>query len=122
MNKTSTKNIITLAASILGIIATFLPWMSTTTLGITVTATGTSGDGWISFVFFVVIAILTLINLKKDLSMGSKIAITILAILAILVALSKILAAGELAICIGVYLVIISGIVSAVMPWLPTKQ
>lgn len=120
----SIKSIIILAVSVVGAMATFLPWLSKTALGVTVTAYGRDGDGWFSFALFAVVLVLALVNIKKDLKMGMKISISVVSVLAILIGLSKVFAAMDsgLTIGVGVYAVLLAGVIEAVLPWLPIKE
>lgn len=121
--KISIKSIIALVAAAIGIIATFLPWVSAQAYGIVVTARGTDGDGWISLILFAIIAVIALISIKKEFSTGIKIAITILGLLALFVVISKFSALSkDLTLGIGVYLALIASIADVAAPWLPIKQ
>lgn len=113
-------SIIAAIAAVLGIVATFLPWLSVSVSGIEITASGTEGDGIISLILFIAVLVLAIFGIKKD-AKWIKICISIVAALAFLVAALKIPNAlsNGLTVGIGIYLVIIAGLVSAIMPWIP---
>jgi hypothetical protein len=55
-----------MAASIIGIVAAFLPWASITILGLTVTVSGIEGDGFITLVLFAVSLALCFIGTRSE--------------------------------------------------------
>ena len=118
--KYSITDIVVAVAAVVGIIATFLPWMSVSVLGVSISAKGSDGDGWITFVLFIAVLGVTIYNMFKE-AKWAKIVITILAALAALIALIKVPDAlsNGFTLGIGIILVIIAGIVAAVMPWIP---
>ena len=55
------QRILCICFSILGMIGTFLPWIVIKSNFINISANGTEGDGWITFLLFLVALILALI-------------------------------------------------------------
>lgn len=122
--KLSIKNIIIIVAAAIGAIATFLPWATVSFLGVSESVSGASGDGWISFAIFLAIIVLTAIKFKNELPKGFKIAVTVLGVIALIIGIFEIAningnSFGLGSAGIGVYIVIIAGIASAILPWLP---
>lgn len=123
--KLNIADIIVAIAAVVGIIATFLPWVSSTVFGITVTAKGSDGDGWITFVMFIAVLGLAVFDMLKG-AKWAKITISIVAALAAVVALIKIpdilSSDGLLSMGVGLILAIVAGIVAAIMPWIPFEK
>ena len=122
--KLNIADIIVAVAAVVGIIATFLPWVSSTVLGITFTAKGSDGDGWITFVLYLAVLGLAIFDMLKG-AKWAKITMSIVAALAAVVALIKIpdiLSHGSLSIGVGLILTIVAGIVAAIMPWIPFEK
>ena len=119
----SVASIVVAVASAIGIIATFLPWITTSILGTTISARGTDGDGWITLILFIAVLGMVIYSMFKE-AKWAKICITIAAALALLdgiIIMINALSNGFTA-SIGVYLVIIAGIVCAAMPWIPIQK
>ncbi len=103
----------------LGMLATFLPWATVPVLG---SISGTVGDGWLSFIIYLVPLILVVIGDKKVLVEGGKfIASVVLGAIGALYGIIKIFQfKSELAkygkiskvvgLGVGMYIVIIAGI------------
>lgn len=126
MKQISLKNIIIAAASVVGLVGVFLPWVSASAFGISITANGTDGsDGWIILALFVVPIVLALINLKKEMAIGYKIGITAVSALIAIIAIVKIIdimGAGIVSAGIGLFVILIGSVASAVLPWTPIKK
>lgn len=121
--KLNIADIIVAVAAVVGIIATFLPWVSLTSFGITVTAKGSDGDGWITFVLYLAVLGLAIFDMLKG-AKWAKITMSIVAALAAVVALIKIpdILSGGLSMGVGLILAIVAGIVAAIMPWIPFEK
>ena len=124
MKKTiSIKSIIAAVAGLIGMIATFLPWLSASAFGISVSAKGSDGDGWISFVCFAVVLSIAIVEMFKK-AKWTKIVITVAAAIAtIVVAIDMINGLNNgLTVNIGIYLGLVAGIAGIVVPWLPIDK
>ena len=124
MKKTiSIKSIIAAVAGLIGMIATFLPWLSASAFGISVSAKGSDGDGWISFVCFAVVLSIAIVEMFKK-AKWTKIVITVAAAIAtIVVAIDMINGLNNgLTVNIGIYLGLVAGIAGIIAPWLPIDQ
>lgn len=78
-----------LVVSIIGIIATFLPWYRIEQLG---TISGFASSGWFTFLMFVVVILLVLRkDLNEDMTMGISWCVTIISILATFVVLWRVI-------------------------------
>ena len=119
----SIKSIIAAVAGLIGIIATFLPWLSASVFGISISAKGSDGDGWISFVCFAVVLSIAIVEMFKK-AKWTKIVITIAAAIAtIVVAIDMINGLNNgLTVNIGIYLGLVAGIAGIIAPWLPIDQ
>ncbi|MBQ6414184.1 hypothetical protein IJI28_00985 [Candidatus Saccharibacteria bacterium] len=124
MKKTiSIKSIIAAVAGLIGMIATFLPWLSASAFGISVSAKGSDGDGWISFVCFAAVLSIAIVEMFKK-AKWTKIVITVAAAIAtIVVAIDMINGLNNgLTVNIGIYLGLVAGIAGIVVPWLPIDK
>ena len=124
MKKTiSIKSIIAAVAGLIGMIATFLPWLSASAFGISVSAKGSDGDGWISFVCFAVVLSIAIVEMFKK-AKWTKIVITVAAAIAtIVVAIDMINGLNNgLTVNIGIYLGLVAGIAGIAVPWLPIDK
>lgn len=113
------------AASVIGAVGIFLPWATGSAYGISVTVDGTGGDGWIVLALFAVSVVLAAINIKKEPAMGYKIGITAASAIAAIIATVKIIntfGADYVTAGIGLYLILIFGVVVAILPWLPINK
>ena len=119
----SIKSIIAAVAGLIGMIATFLPWLSASVFGISISAKGSDGDGWISFVCFAVVLSIAIVEMFKK-AKWTKIVITIAAAIAtIVVAIDMINGLNNgLTVNIGIYLGLVAGIAGIVVPWLPIDK
>lgn len=119
----SIKSIIAAVAGLIGMIATFLPWLSASAFGISVSAKGSDGDGWISFVCFAVVLSIAIVEMFKK-AKWTKIVITVAAAIAtIVVAIDMINGLNNgLTVNIGIYLGLVAGIAGIVVPWLPIDK
>jgi hypothetical protein len=116
----------------IGMIATFLPWVKIPLHG---TINGTKGDGWITFALFAIPLILSLLNDKtKRIEGGWLCAVVIPAIFSVVIGIWKIAefnsimsdlgdnpfakSFGVISIEIGLYLVILSGLVLSAVAFL----
>ena len=119
----SIKSIIAAVAGLVGMIATFLPWLSTSAFGISVSAKGSDGDGWISFICFAVVLSIAIVELFKK-AMWTKIVITVAAAIAtLIVAIDMINGLNNgLTINVGIYLGLIAGVAGIITPWLPIDK
>ena len=120
----SIASIVVAVASVVGIIATFLPWAVTSAFGISVSVKGIEGDGVICLIMFAAVLGVAIYSMFKDEAKWQKICICVAAAIAVLVALIDVInvlnngfTAG-----IGAYLAIIAGLVGAIMPWIPIKK
>ena len=116
----STTNIVVAVSAVVGIIATFLPWMSASVLGITLSASGTEGNGLISlFMFIIILGVVAYSVYKK--ADWAKICISIAAGIALLIAIINLIdgASNGFTIGFGLILVIIAALVCGIMPWIP---
>lgn len=137
------KRIIIIVSSIIGAIATFLPWVTATVSGfgqnVSESVNGTEGDGYITLVIFAVIAVIALIGINKQaLPMWGKVAVTILSVICLIVAIVDMTNVSRLGIdvsdfsafgitagtsvSIGLILLAIASIVNAVVAWLPLDK
>lgn len=125
-NQISIKSILTTVASVIGALGVFLPWATGAAFGISVTVSGTDGgDGWIVLALFVVSVILSIINIKKEFARGFQIGISISSVIAAIIALIKIVNTfgnAYITAGIGLYVIVIFGLASAIMPWLPINK
>ena len=119
----SIKSIIAAVAGLIGMIATFLPWLSASVFGISISAKGSDGDGWISFVCFAVVLSIAIVEMFKK-AKWTKIVITIAAAIAtIVVAIDTINGLNNgLTVNIGIYLGLVAGIAGIIAPWLPIDK
>ena len=139
MNKgLSLKNIIISAVALLGAIATFLPWAVVTVslLGISqsesISGIGEGAtDGWFTLLAFVAIIVVSCIFItKEDMHIGAKIGISVASLVPIGLGLYNIINVGSksfggLATAgagIGLWMVLILGIATAALPWIPFKN
>lgn len=135
------KRIIILIVSAIGAISTFLPWITTNATGLgqsfSSSANGTTGDGMATLVLFAIVAIISLIGLKKPLPTWAKITVTILSLLCGGIAGYDIFNASRLgvgttysafgatagtSIGIGLILIPIMAIINIVVAWLPLDK
>lgn len=119
----SIKSSIIIVASLIGIIATFLPWISTSVLGVNISARGSDGDGWISLIGFVVALSIAIVEVFKK-EMWTKIVITIAAAIAIIVMMIDMISGLNEGFTIGagIYLGLIAGLACVIVPWLPIDK
>lgn len=119
----SIKSIIAAVAGLLGMIATFLPWLSASAFGISISAKGSDGDGWISFVCFAVVLAIAIVEMFKQ-AKWTKIVITIAAVIATLVMVVDMVNGlnSGLSIGAGIILGLIAGVAGIVVPWLPIDK
>ena len=139
MNKGfSLKNIIVSCAALIGGIASFLPWAVVTVsfLGISQSQSinGVSegaSDGWFTLLAFVAIIVVACVFItKEDMHIGAKIGISVASLLPIGLGLYNIInvgskSFGSLATAgagIGLWMVLIFGIITAALPWVPIKN
>lgn len=104
-------------------VATFLPWVSVSVLGVSVSAKGSDGDGWLSFAFFAVVLGLAIYGMFRE-AKWQKIVVTIAAAIAlIIVSISLIDSLNNgLNIGIGIILGVFTGLVGVITPWLPIDK
>ena len=125
-NQISIKSILTTVASAIGALGVFLPWATGAAFGISVTVSGTDGgDGWVILALLAVSVILAIVNIKKDFARGFQIGISISSIIAAIIALIKIINTfgnAYITAGIGLYVIVIFGLASAVMPWMPINK
>lgn len=134
----SLKNIILSVVALIGGIATFLPWAVVTVslFGISssesVNGIGEGAtDGWFTLVAFIAIIVLSCIFItKEDMHIGAKIGISVVSLVPIGLGLYNIINVGSKSLgslatanaSIGLWLVLIMGIVTAALPWIPFKN
>ena len=127
----SLKSIVVSATSLLTIIGSFLPWAVVSFMGISQSVNGLGGstgvgDGIFFLIGGIIIAVLALIGLKKeDLHIGLKIAISLISAVLLIIAIFKIVDVTKVPMTsagIGLYLLVVSDIATAVLPWLPIKK
>ena len=123
------KNIIIACAAVIGVIATFLPWATASVLGlVSISVNGVAdgaSDGWFTMIAFIAIAVIAGIFMqKKDMHIGAKIGISVASALPVIIGIinianvsSKTSGLGSPA--IGLFLLVIAGIATAVLPWIP---
>ena len=130
----SIKNILIIVAAALGAICFFLPWISVKSsfLGISATATGAEIThnakylGYTMLILFIATIIVSSVNILKELNSTSKISVSVMgglaalsAIIFIIIVLNDLQGYGSIS--FGLYLAIIMGIATAVLPWIPIK-
>ena len=131
----SLKNIIISAVALIGGISSFLPWavVSVSFLGVKVSesmngvAEGAT-DGWFTMVAFIAIIIASCVFItKEDMHIGAKIGISVASLVPIGFGLYNIIKvntemSGMASAGIGLWLILIMGIVTAALPWIPFKN
>ena len=120
-NQVSIKTILIIVASAIGAISTFLPWASMSILG-SVNGVELDGLGWDTFILFAASITLAAINFKKELIQPYKIGISVASGISVLIAIIQIASLDGLSAGIGLIFVIIFGIASAILPWLPIDK
>lgn len=127
----SLKNIIISAVALIGGIASFLPWATVSFMGISMSTNGISegaADGWFTLLAFVAIIVVACVFItKEDMHIGAKIGISVASLLPIGVGLYNIIkinteTMGLGSASIGLYIVLIFGIATAALPWVPIKN
>lgn len=116
----SVKNIVVGIAALVGVIGVFLPWAQFSMLGISISANGTEGIGWISLIMFVGILGIVAYDIYKKAS-WAKIGITVAAGVALLIAIIELIdtLSSGLTLGFGLILVFLAALVCGIMPWLP---
>jgi len=131
MKQFSLKNIIISGVALIGAIATFLPWATVSFLGVSMSTNGIAegaSDGWFTLIAFVaVIALACVFVTKEDSPLWAKIATSVVSLLPIGLGLyniininTKTMGLGSAA--IGLWIVLIFGIATAALPWIPFKN
>jgi hypothetical protein len=120
MNK---QRLIIAALAIIGMICTFLPWATVDILGASKTVKGTEGDGWITFVIFIIPLIFAFLGEKKQgLKFKQKMGVVIPGLLASFVGVIDVMdikdKGGDMVgLGIGLILLILIGVAIAVVPF-----
>lgn len=122
-NQVPIKTTSIIVASAIGAIGTFLPWASMSFLGASISVSGAEGPlGWITFILFAASIVLAAINFKKELIQPYKIGISVASGISVLIAIIQIASLDGFSAGAGLFLIIIFGIASAVLPWLPIDK
>lgn len=130
MKQFSLKNIIIACAALIGGIASFLPWATVSFLGVSISTNGVTetAHGWFTLIAFVaIIGVAGYLITKEEMPMWAKATISALSAVAIGFSLFNIIdvntnSAGLASAGIGLYLVLIAGIATAALPWVPIKN
>ncbi len=131
MKQFSLKNIIISGVALIGAIATFLPWATVSFLGVSMSTNGIAEgaiDGWFTLLAFVAIIVVACVFIQKeDMHIGAKIGISVASLLPIGLGLyniininTKTMGLGSAA--IGLWIVLLFGIATAALPWIPFKN
>lgn len=125
----SKQRIILLITSIIGMVATFLPWASV--LGISVSGTGAAGqpgDGWLTLGIFAVPLIISIIGERTEPLGKTKFACVVAGVINTIIGIIKItdlnsVGGGMFGVSIGfgLYLLIIAGVGVCVVSFLKLK-
>ena len=127
----SLKSIIISCVGLLGAIATFLPWATVSFLGVSMSTNGIAegaSDGWFTLIAFAAVIGLTCAFItKEDSPLWAKIVTSVVSLLPIVVGLYNIInintkTMGLGSAGIGLYMVLILGIATAALPWIPFKN
>jgi len=62
----SKQRMVLIIASVIGIVAAFLPWVSITILGVTATVSGIEGDGMITLILFIIVGVICVLGNRAE--------------------------------------------------------
>ena len=118
--KISITDMVVGIAAIVGLIGIFLPWASISAFGISVTARGTDGNGWICLIMFIAILGVVCYNIYKKFE-WTKLCVTIAAGIAFLIAIINLfdVTGSGLPVGIGLILTVLASLACGIMPWIP---